>query len=153
MNHDESLERFHDLLDAFARRAGLESLTPDEDNGCRIIVDGHIPLDIDSVPETSALFLHAPLCDIPKKASAEFFRNFLEASLFGNQTLGANFGIDNDTDEVILFREMPLHATGPEQLENEITDFIATIDIWKERVAPRHEDISVRNDNSQAIFA
>ena len=153
MNHDESIQCFQDLLSEFARRTGLESLTPDEDNGCRIIIDGQLPLDIDSVPETGALFLHAPLCDIPTKPSVEFFRTFLEASLFGSQTLGANFGIDSDTNEIILFREMSLGATSPEQLENEMTDFIATLDTWKERVAPHHQTTNIHNDNNQAIRA
>ena len=153
MTTQETLQRFHDLLGEFARRTGLDTLEPDEDHGCRIMIDGRLPLDIDTVPETGALYLHAPLCEVPKDPAPGFYRDFLEASLFGSQALGAHFGIDADTDEVILFREMPLHATDAERFENEITDFIAALDAWKERLTPEPHYNAREETGNQAILA
>ncbi len=86
----------------------LDNIGPDENNGCRLIFDENLEVDIEKSTEEDSFWMHAVVSRIPLENKASFYETLLEANLFRMGTGNAYFGLDLNREEIFLFTKISL---------------------------------------------
>jgi hypothetical protein len=122
-------------LAGLAAAAGFDGLQLDE-RGCaalRYADDLDLMLEL---PEASpVLHLYAPVLELADSAGQDVFRRVLALNLFGVETQGASFALDELNDRIVLQYPLLVEATDAGQFERVLGNFIEAAQRWKRELA------------------
>lgn len=122
-----------DILRELGHQMGLGPLTLNEHRLCRLVFDGRMTVDIESLPDDSRFFVHAVAGRVPSDNQAAVFAELLSANLFGQETGGACLALDRGRDEILLFREFLTDRTDYVAFAAALATFVNRLDHWQNR--------------------
>ncbi len=112
----------------------LDNIGPDENNGCRLIFDENLEVDIEKSTEEDSFWMHAVVSRISLENKASFYETLLEANLFGMGTGNAYFGLDLNREEILLFTKISLKNLDYHTFEKNIEEFVNRLEYWKDKL-------------------
>lgn len=126
-----ALQQADALIDAYARRVGLDSLGFDNQGNLRLVLDGQaIDLTVDDA--TGRLHLYGEVGMVPLRWRENLYRHLLVGNLFGAATGGASLCIDPSEDDILLCQQLDLEGTSASQLDARLDDFAAALRRWSD---------------------
>jgi hypothetical protein len=123
-----------EVLAELRRALELPDLAFNKHHVCRLVFDGRLPIDVESLPESGVLHLHA-VVGHANSLDLGRARELLSANLFGYGTAGATLGLDEQREEILLFRTYALDTIDPQRLIRELVEFVAAAEMWCEQLA------------------
>ncbi|MBL9207649.1 MAG: type III secretion system chaperone [Opitutaceae bacterium] len=132
-----------DLVQELGSRLNLTGLSL-TDGVCRLVFDRQLPIDIEDDGSGNLAF-HAVIGVLPHGERERVLRTLMSSHLFGLETAGAAFGLHPGTDDVYLFRLLPVESLEVEQALRVLESFTHQVEAWKRRwpelsqAAPRVE--------------
>lgn len=95
------------ILNEFAAVAGLDNLTPDENNCCSIQIGDDTVLHLCLKPESGSLMLSGAVGMLPEDEDlqGDVMKFLLVSNLYGLETDGATLSLEPEGDIVVLHRD------------------------------------------------
>lgn len=121
-----------DLVAELGQRLNLTNLTL-TDGVCRLVFDRTLPIDIEDDGAGNLCF-HTIIASLPHDNREPLMRALLSAHLFGLETDGAAFGVHPKTDEIYLFRLLPVENLEVETALTALERFTHHAESWRRRV-------------------
>lgn len=120
-----------DLVQELGSRLNLTGLSL-TDGVCRLVFDRQLPVDLED-DGAGNLAYHAVIGVLPHGERERVLRTLMSAHLFGLETGGAAFGLHPRTDEVYLFRLLPVENLEVELALRVLESFTQQAETWKRR--------------------
>lgn len=121
--------RISRLIDALATHVGVKDLEMNDDNVCRLVLDGTLVLDIEHQPGTDVLQAYSVVGPSPG-GNVALCHHLLSANLFGRGTGGAVLGLDEQRGEVLLVHTFDLATLTPEKFVSTLESFVGYVQSW-----------------------
>ena len=90
------------LVSAVGNEFGVK-LALNENQVASLVIDDKFDLEFEYVDDMDTLFVSSPLGKLTGSGNGPIFKALLDANLYGKDTGGSVFAIDERTDEIILF--------------------------------------------------
>ncbi|MBV8968417.1 MAG: type III secretion system chaperone [Verrucomicrobia bacterium] len=125
------------LIERFRQTLELEALEVDETGTVDLIVDSHLNIRIQELPEQGCLVLTAGLGTIPPgKPIEEVYHGLLQGNFRGLLTVGGILSLSSELNpEVELAVREPLAGMEYERFEAVLEDFISCAEYWTDYLA------------------
>lgn len=123
-----------EVVETLRRELRLPVLAFNSDNVCRLIFDKRLTADFECPPDQDGLHLYAVVGQ-DLQFDAARYRELLAANLFGRETGAAVLAVDDQRDEVLLFRTLSLNALSATELTAEFLRFVTAAGKWQERLS------------------
>ena len=146
------------LLAEFGSETGLGECPMDEEGVCRLVFDGDLVVDVEQedIEEGQAGFVLYSAVGLLPADDPKVLRRLLGANLFARGTNDAVLALDEQLDEVVLFRRCE-----PEQMDyaafvSVLTDFVNQLEYWREDLArgcAEEEGVPLSEDERTPLFA
>ncbi|MEW6605865.1 MAG: type III secretion system chaperone [bacterium] len=123
----------NDHLKTFGAKVKVDDLALDEENFCGIVFGKkgeEIQINIEVIEEEDMVCFHTTLLELPKENREEIYRQLLSAHLFGLETNGAFFGVNPETDDVLLCYTWVLEQMEYQDFEAMLENLFAATKYW-----------------------
>lgn len=134
--------RLASLLKGLGRHIGLPDLALSDDNICRIVLDGHLVIDIEHQPATDNVQVFSVVGPHPGD-NVHLLHRLLAGNLFGQGTGGAVLGLDEQRGEILLCQPFDLSVTTPERFISILDTFAGFVQAWTEEILDAEEEDAV----------
>ncbi len=121
-----------DLVAEIGARLNLTGVTLN-DGVCRLVFDRHLPIDIEDDGAGNLCF-HTVLAPMPHEGREALMSTLLSSHLFGLDTDGAVFGLHPKTNDIYLFRSLPLDGIVVDAALTALERFTQQAEAWKQRI-------------------
>src|SRR5687768_3051537 len=122
-----------DALAELGAQIGLSDLALDENGLARVVFDGTLTVDFESMDEGRVLHLSSVVAALDGSDREEaLFERLLQANLLGIATGGAHFSISEGDGEVLLERKLPVEVLACSSFVNAVETFVNHLEGWKE---------------------
>ncbi|MCD0457901.1 type III secretion system chaperone [Roseiconus lacunae] len=118
------------LIEDFGRHLGVPDVCFNKSGVCRLIVAERFTVDLEYLEdrrpnELPQIGIH---CVLHHEANdlAKLYRHFLASNLYDRASNRSILGIDEERDELILFRYIGLHGVDVHRLDSVLSQFVAT---------------------------
>lgn len=133
MNHSDTVDR---LLAEFSHRLGFPPVELSEHGTCAF--DYHELTIVLEVPAGGdALHLYASVMQLPPTGRQRLFERLLKLNLYGRETGGASFALDEQENAVVLCYSQSIEQLDHRRFANVIENFSLTLQRW--HLALAHE--------------
>ena len=123
-------EKVNHLLGELVSTANIGVSSLDE-NGVCAFTYGEVLEVVFELPETSStLQIYSPILRIAKNESAALFKRLLRLNLFGVETRGATFALEDKNNFIILCYGVPVEDLDATGFLNLVSGFIETAEKW-----------------------
>ena len=102
---------------------------------CRLVFDETIEVFIEYVPDFGLIFIHGVVGKAPGKDRGDVYRALLHGALFGVETAGAAFGVDNEQDELLLFTQLKEEGLEYGVFYDNLEAFTDRLEYWRAQMA------------------
>ncbi len=121
-----------DLVQELGHRLNLTGLSLT--NGiCRLMFDRSLPIDIED-DGTGNLYYHCNLGPLPHQNREALLTSLMSAHLFGFETDGAAIGLHPKTNDLYLFRCLPVESLDVDGSIKILERFAQQAENWKKRI-------------------
>lgn len=124
----------HLLLDAYAKFAGLTSLSFNEDGCARLRFGEDVSVNLEADANGDCIHLYAVLGPLPAGPREPLYADLLEANLFGQATGGSTLAVDSVQQELVLCRRADMEAGDVQQFAQLLDAFAAMAMQWQQRI-------------------
>jgi hypothetical protein len=122
----------HDLVHELGNRLNLTGLSLS--NGiCRLMFDRSLPIDIED-DGNGNLYYHCNLGPLPHQNREAVLASLMSAHLFGFETDGAAIGLHPKTNDLYLFRSLPIESLEVDGALKSLERFTQQAENWKKRL-------------------
>lgn len=121
-----------DLIHEIGQRLNLPNLTL-QDGVCRLVFDRTLIIDLED-DGAGNLCLHSVLTSLTAPGRDALLAPLLSAHLFGLETDGACFGLHPQTDELYLFRVLPIAALDAATAMDVLERFTHQVENWRRKI-------------------
>ncbi|MDY0221478.1 MAG: type III secretion system chaperone [Desulfobacterium sp.] len=121
-----------DLITNIGLEFGLK-LELNEDSVASLIVDDRFEIEFEYVEDGDSLFVSYALGKLEGSGNEKIYKTLLDANLYGKETGGAIFALDNRTNEVILFFKVKAGETDYELFRSMMERYLNTLIDWSTR--------------------
>ena len=132
-----SKEDYLKFMSEVRKASGVDTLTPDETGLVSVRVDDKYNVNLQFVETTGRILCFVEVAELPKDAPKEVYRDLLAGGLFGKDTAGGYFALEEESESVVYNYFFDLEAAA-----KDVDDFISTLekilqlcDAWCERIA------------------
>ncbi|MFL9989180.1 CesT family type III secretion system chaperone [Paraburkholderia sediminicola] len=126
---------FDRLLDELASAIGMETLKFDDDGFCHITVDNEFPVSIRREHATQRLVILGQIAErLPGTVGQELLTAMLAQGLGPLRDNGIGIGYETSTENLILYRSIPLADLDLERFQATLGNFFETVKGWRQRL-------------------
>ena len=131
-----TMDEYKAFLAAVRKNTGLEMLTPDEGGLVSVRVDGAYTLNLQFVEATGKVLCFVEIAELPKDAPKAVYRDLLVGGLFGTETAGGHFTLEDESESVIYnyFFDGDVVAGDPEEFVSTLEKILQLCEAWAERI-------------------
>ena len=132
-----TMDEYKAFLAAVRKNTGLDMLTPDDGGLVSVRVDGTYTLNLQFVEATGKVLCFVEITELPKDAPKAVYRDLLVGGLFGSETAGGYFTIEDASESVIYnyFFDGDVVANDPEEFVSTLGKILQLCDTWVERIS------------------
>lgn len=95
------MEEYRKFLAEVRKETGIEAMTPDEGGLVSVSVDGKFNVNLQFVEASGQVLCFVEVATLPKDAPKEIYRDLLAGGLFGRDTAGGHFTLEQETETVV----------------------------------------------------
>ena len=133
MPNREDYDRF---LAEVRKETGIEAIAADESGLVSVRVDDKYNVNLQFVEATGRVLCFVEVAALPKDAPREVYRDLLAGGLFGKDTAGGYFALEEESEAVVYNYFFDLETAA-----KDVGDFVSTLekilqlcDSWCERI-------------------
>ena len=131
-----SMDEYKAFLAAVRKNTGLNMMIPDDGGLVSVRVDGAYTLNLQFVEATGKVLCFVEITELPKSAPKAVYRDLLVGGLFGKETAGGYFTLEDASESVIYnyFFDGDVIANDPEEFVSTLEKILQLCDTWLERI-------------------
>jgi hypothetical protein len=129
-------EEYFEFLGEVRKASGVESLVPDESGLVSVKVDDAFIVNLQFVEATGKILCFIEVAELPPDAGREVYRDLLAGGLFGKETGGGYFALE-DTSNVVVYHylfDADKAAANPEDFVSILEKILSLVDVWASRI-------------------
>ena len=132
----QTLEEYKSFLETLKKQTGLDMLTPDESGLVTMRVDDKYNVSLQFVAPSGKILCFVEIRSLPPDAPKALYRDLLAGGLFGVETAGGYFTLEEQTETVIYnyFFDGDAAAQDPEDFISTLEKLLQLCDIWADRI-------------------
>ena len=132
-----SIDEYRAFLAAVRKSTGLDMLVPDDAGLVSVRVDGAYTVNLQFVEATGKVLCFVEVTELPKDAPKAVYRDLLAGGLFGRDTAGGYFTLEEASESVIYnyFFDGDVIANDPEEFIATLEKILQLCDIWADRIS------------------
>ena len=134
-----TMENYRDFLAALRQETGIAAFAADAAGLVTVRVDDKYNVNLQFVEPTGRVLCFVEVAQLPKDAPKAVYRDLLAGGLFGKETAGGYFALEEETEAVVYNYFFDLDAAA-----KDVDDFVSTLekilqlcDAWCERIGER----------------
>ena len=134
-----SREVYDRFLAEVRKETGIEAMSADEAGLVTVRVEEKYNLNLQFVEASGRILCFVEIAVLPKDAPKEVYRDLLAGALFGKDTAGGFFTLEEETESVVYNYFFDLETAA-----KDVDDFVSTLekilqlcDVWCERIASK----------------
>lgn len=124
---------FSDLMKEFGAKVGISDLAPDDENICRVDIDG-MSIAFFGFAEADSVVTWAEVSEPPPEGEAMLYRVLMESMFMGQGTGGSAFSVEPSTGKIYLHRLDPLKILDLESFCQMLEKFVNTLEQWRKMI-------------------
>lgn len=132
-------EEYDKFLSEIRKETGIEAMVADASGLVTVRVDEKYNVNLQFVEATGFVLCFVELAQLPKDAPKEVYRDLLAGGLFGKDTSGGYFTLEEDSESVVYNYFFNLETAA-----KDVDDFVSTLekilqlcDMWCDRIEAR----------------
>jgi len=132
-------DEYESFLAEVRKQTGIGSISADESGLVTVRVDDKYNLNLQFVEATGRILCFVELAVLPKDAPREVYRDLLAGGLFGKDTAGGYFALEEESESVVYNYFFDLEAAS-----RDVDGFVSTLerilqlcDSWCERIGSK----------------
>ena len=149
-NNREDYDRF--LADV-RKETGIEAIVADESGLVTVRVEDKYNVNLQFVEATGRILCFVEVAELPKDAPREVYRDLLAGGLFGKDTAGGYFTLEEESEAVVYNYFFDLETAA-----KDVGDFVSTLekilqlcDSWCERIDAKLSAPVMHGYNEHAV--
>lgn len=132
----KTIEDYKTFLSQVRQETGLSAISSDDSGLVTVRVDDRYNLNLQFVEATGRILCFIEVATLPKDAPRKVYRDLLIGGLFGKETAGGYFALEDETEAVVYNYFFDF-----EDAAKDIPEFVSTVekilqlcDIWADRI-------------------
>lgn len=118
-----------EILTKLGEQFGLK-LSLDEFNVASVEIDEKFTVEFEYVESSDELFISGNVCKVTEHNKLKLFQRVLEENLYSKGTGLAQFGLDSDSEEMLLFFSVKVANTAWEGFAEQMLEFLTNASYW-----------------------
>ena len=146
----KTIEDYKTFLSQVRQETGIEAMVADDAGLVTVNVDETYNLNLQFIEATDKILCFIEVVELPKETPKAVYRDLLIGGLFGKDTAGGYFALENETETVVYNYYFDL-----EVVSKDIDLFVSTMekilqlcDIWRSRIQGMLAEPDEHNDES-----
>ena len=134
-----SREDYDGFLAEVRKQTGIAAMSPDESGLVTVRVDDKYNVNLQFVEATCRVLCFVEIAVLPKDAPKAVYRDLLAGGLFGKDTAGGYFALEEESESVVYnyFFDLEEAAKDVEEFLHTIEKILQLCDLWAERIKER----------------
>ena len=131
-----TIDDYKNFLATIRKQTGLDMLVPDDDGLLTFRVDDQYNINLQFLENSAKILCFVEVTTLPSEAGVAVYRDMLAGSLFGKDTAGGYFALEEESNTVIynyLF-DFDTAAADPENFVETLENILQLVDIWANRI-------------------
>jgi len=132
----KTLDDYRNFIAGLRKDTGIEAFIPDETGLVSVRIDDAFNVNLQYVAHNNSVLCFVEICQLPEDAPKKVYRELLTGSLFGKETAGGYFSIE-DTSEMVVYS----YFFDGNEVERDPEEFVAALEkilqlcgLWVERI-------------------
>ena len=153
----KTLDDYKKFISSIKQETGIDAITPDDSGLVSFRVDDTFNVNLQFVEHLHTVLCFVELCQLPQDAPRSVYRELLVGGLFGKDTAGGYFSIEDNSEVVVynyFFNGESLDAD-PGEFVSSLEKIIQLCGLWKERIealmSPEEDDSASKDDTVRAL--
>jgi hypothetical protein len=132
----QTIKDFQKFLAAVREATGIQDMTADDGGLLSVRVDDSYTVNLQFIEATARVLCFIEVAAIPAEAPARLYRELLAAGLFGQETAGGYFAIEDESGTLIYnyFFDGDGIESDPEEFVSALEKILQLCDLWADRV-------------------
>jgi hypothetical protein len=134
-----SRQDYEKFLAAVREETGIEAFVADGSGLVTVRVDDAFNVNLQFVEATGKVLCFVEVAELPKDAPKEVYRDLLAGALFGRDTAGGFFALEEESESVVYnyFFDLGEAAKDVEDFVSTLEKILQLCDAWCERIASK----------------
>jgi len=118
-----TIKDFQDFLAAVRSETGIDAMAADDSGLMSVRIDDEFNLNLQFIEATGKILCFVEIAALSEDAPAAVYRELLAAGLFGAETAGGFFAIENKTGAVVYN-----YLFDSDRVERDVEEFVETLE-------------------------
>ena len=144
-----TIDDYKNFLATIRKQTGLEMLVPDDDGLLTFRVDDQFTINLQFIENSAKILCFVEVATLPSDAGVAVYRDLLAGSLFGKDTAGGYFALEEESNTLIYnyMFDFNTAAADPENFVETLENILQLVEIWAGRINGNSND--EQTDNKQ----
>ena len=131
-----TIDDYKNFLATIRKQTGLEMLVPDDDGLLTFRVDDQFTINLQFIENSAKILCFVEVATLPSDTGVAIYRDLLAGSLFGKDTAGGYFALEEESNTLIYnyMFDFNTAAADPENFVETLENILQLVDIWADRI-------------------
>lgn len=137
-----TIDDYKTFFENLRKQTGLEMLIPDDDGLVSIRVDDQYNVNLQFVATSEKILCFVEVTTLPSDAGIAVYRDLLAGTLFGKDTAGGYFALEEESNTIIynyLF-DFDKAVADPESFIETLENILQLVNVWADRINGNQEN-------------
>ena len=152
-----TIDDYKNFLATIRKQTGLEMLVPDDDGLLTFRVDDQFTINLQFIENSAKILCFVEVATLPSDTGVAVYRDLLAGSLFGKDTAGGYFALEEESNTLIYnyMFDFNTAAADPENFVDALENILQLVDIWADRINGNLDDEASdkQDDDVKALSA
>ena len=152
-----TIDDYKNFLATIRKQTGLEMLVPDDDGLLTFRVDDQFTINLQFIENSAKILCFVEVATLPSDTGVAVYRDLLAGSLFGKDTAGGYFALEEESNTLIYnyMFDFNTAAADPENFVETLENILQLVEIWADRINGNLDDDASdkQDDDVKALSA
>ena len=146
-----TIDDYKNFLATIRKQTGLEMLVPDDDGLLTFRVDDQFTINLQFIENSAKILCFVEVATLPSDAGVAVYRDLLAGSLFGKDTAGGYFALEEESNTLIYnyMFDFNTAAADPESFVETLENILQLVEIWAGRINGNSNDEPTDNKQEE----
>ena len=137
-----TIDDYKNFLATIRKQTGLEMLVPDDDGLLTFRVDDQFTINLQFIENSAKILCFVEVATLPSDTGVAVYRDLLAGSLFGKDTAGGYFALEEESNTLIYnyMFDFNTAAADPENFVETLENILQLVEIWADRINGNLDD-------------
>jgi hypothetical protein len=149
----KTLDDYRNFISQLRKETGIEALAPDENGLISVRIDDAFNVNLQFVEHNHSVLCFVEVFQLPENAPKNVYRELLTGNLFGKETAGGYFSVEEASETVVYS-----YFFNGDEIEKDSDEFVDSLEnilqlcgLWRERIQNLMLQDSEANSNSDTF--